>query len=113
VFDTMLRSLRDAGTIQLHAGDTTTMTPDEIEDGFIDENGFRMGSVTWEGKPPMKPAKTAAKPEPSTPEEVPATVKRRGRPLTKPETVPSPMPEPPAAEDLPKRKPDRPRKKTL
>ncbi|MDR1048805.1 MAG: hypothetical protein LBL51_03535 [Synergistaceae bacterium] len=48
-FDAMLRSLRDAGTIQLHAGDATTMTPDEIADGFVDENGFRMGSVTWEG----------------------------------------------------------------
>jgi hypothetical protein len=107
VFDTMLRSLRDAGTIQLHAGDATTMTPDEIADGFVDENGFRMGSVTWEGaQTPAKP-----KPEPSAPvEPVEPQAKRRGRPPKKPETVPAPMPEPSATEDLPKRKPGRPPK---
>jgi hypothetical protein len=47
VFDAMLQKLRDAGMIQLHAGDTTTMTADEIADGFVDKNGFRMGTVTW------------------------------------------------------------------
>ncbi|MDR1379415.1 MAG: hypothetical protein LBJ36_10255 [Synergistaceae bacterium] len=47
VFDTILQKLRNAGTIQLHAGDTTTMTADEIADGFVDKNGFRMGTITW------------------------------------------------------------------
>jgi hypothetical protein len=46
-FDAMLQKLRNAGTIHLYAGDITTMTPDEIEDGFVDKNGFRMGSMTW------------------------------------------------------------------
>ncbi|GHS94197.1 hypothetical protein AGMMS50276_06290 [Synergistales bacterium] len=45
-FDAMLRKLRDAGRIQLHAGDVTTQTPDEVEDGFVDESGYRMGNVT-------------------------------------------------------------------
>jgi hypothetical protein len=50
VFDSLLCSLRDAGTIQLHAGDITTLTTEESADNFIDENGFRLGSVTWEGE---------------------------------------------------------------
>ncbi|GHS85432.1 hypothetical protein AGMMS49957_01530 [Synergistales bacterium] len=45
-FDAMLRKLRDAGTVQLHAGNVTTQTHSEIEDGFVDENGYRMGNVT-------------------------------------------------------------------
>jgi hypothetical protein len=46
-FNAMLQKLRDAGTIQLYTGDATTMTPDEVADGFVDKNGFRMGSITW------------------------------------------------------------------
>jgi hypothetical protein len=46
-FDAMLQKLRDTGTIQLYTSDATTMTPDEIADGFVDKNGFRMGSITW------------------------------------------------------------------
>ena len=49
-FDATLRTLRDEEVIQLHSGDATTMTPDEVRDGFVDENGFRMGTVTWNGK---------------------------------------------------------------
>ncbi len=49
VFDDMLRRLRDDEAVQLHAGDVTLMTPDQVEDGFVDENGFRMGTVTWVG----------------------------------------------------------------
>ncbi|GHV37694.1 hypothetical protein FACS1894187_15110 [Synergistales bacterium] len=45
-FDATLCKLRDAGIIQLHAGNVTTQTPDEVEDGFVDENGYRMGNVT-------------------------------------------------------------------
>jgi hypothetical protein len=46
-FDTMLQKLRNDGRIHLYAGDTSTMTPDEIKDGFVDKNGFHMGSITW------------------------------------------------------------------
>ena len=47
VFDDMLRRLRDDEVVQLHAGDVTLMTPEQVEDGFVDENGFRMGTMTW------------------------------------------------------------------
>lgn len=47
VFDHMLTDLRDKEIIQLHVGDASTMTIDEVNDCFTDENGFRMGSVTW------------------------------------------------------------------
>ena len=49
-FDSLLRHLRDEEIIQLHSGDVTMMTPQEVEEGFIDENGFRMGTVTWHGR---------------------------------------------------------------
>ena len=49
VFDDMLRRLRDDEVVQLHAGDVTLMTPDQVQDGFVDENGFRMGTMTWIG----------------------------------------------------------------
>lgn len=47
VFDEMLRKLRDEEIIQLHEGDASTMTPDENNDCFTDENNIRMGTVTW------------------------------------------------------------------
>lgn len=47
IFDNMLKTLRDNDTIQLHTGDASLMTPDEVADCFTDENGFRKGSVTW------------------------------------------------------------------
>ena len=50
VFDSGLKQLRDAGIIQLHVGDASLMTPDDIRDSFVDENHFRMGTVTWHGK---------------------------------------------------------------
>lgn len=50
VFDDMLRRLRDDEVVQLHAGDVTLMTPEQVEDGFVDENGFRMGTMTWIGR---------------------------------------------------------------
>ena len=49
VFDDMLRRLRDNEAVHLHAGDVTLMTPEQVEDGFVDENGFRMGTMTWIG----------------------------------------------------------------
>ena len=47
VFDEMLRGLRNRRIIQLHTGDASLMTPDEVSDCYIDENNFRMGTVTW------------------------------------------------------------------
>lgn len=47
VFDEMIKNLRDREVIQLHAGDTSLMTSDEFNDCFVDENNFRMGTVTW------------------------------------------------------------------
>jgi len=50
IFDSALKQLRDAKLIQLHAGDVSLMTQEEIEDCFVDENNFRMGTVTWHGR---------------------------------------------------------------
>lgn len=47
VFDGMIRDLRDKRIIQLHTGDASLMTEDEVADCYIDENNFRMGTVTW------------------------------------------------------------------
>ena len=47
VFDNMIRDLRGRRVIQLHTGDASLMTEDEVADCYIDENNFRMGSVTW------------------------------------------------------------------
>ena len=47
VFDEMLRDLRNRRVIQLHTGDASLMTEDEVADCYTDENNFRMGSVTW------------------------------------------------------------------
>ena len=55
-FDSMLCRLRDEEVVQLHAGDVTLMTPDEVQDGFVDENGFRMGTMTWTGRRKTKAA---------------------------------------------------------
>ena len=46
VFDGLLRVLRDEEALQLHAGDVTLMTPDEVEDCFVDEFGARKRTVT-------------------------------------------------------------------
>ena len=45
-FDGMLRFLRDREIIQMHVADDTAMTPDEVSNCFIDENNYRMGTVT-------------------------------------------------------------------
>ncbi|MBQ6738762.1 MAG: hypothetical protein IJP41_09985 [Synergistaceae bacterium] len=50
IFDDMLIRLRDDGIIALRVGDASLMTSDEIADCFIDENNFRMGTVTWNGR---------------------------------------------------------------
>ena len=46
LFDAILMMLRDKELIQLHIADESTMSPDEIKDSFIDENNYRMGTVT-------------------------------------------------------------------
>ena len=45
-FNSLLCKLRDEEQIQLHTGDVTVHTPEENEKGFIDENGYRMGTFT-------------------------------------------------------------------
>ena len=45
-FDSMLRDLRDKELIQMHIADITIMPPDEVNNCFIDENNYRMGTVT-------------------------------------------------------------------
>ena len=50
VFDQMLVDLRNQEIIQLRTGDASTMTEDEVKDCFVDENGFRRGSVTWDAR---------------------------------------------------------------
>ena len=50
-FDSFLCKLRDEEQIQLHAGDVTVHTLEENEKGFIDENGFRMGTFTLSRTP--------------------------------------------------------------
>ena len=49
-FDAMLEYLRDEAIIQLHAGDNTSMTKEDILDSFIDENGFIHFTMTWRRK---------------------------------------------------------------
>lgn len=45
-FDGLIRMLRNAKVIQLHTGDCTLCTPADVDDWFMDENGFRHGSIT-------------------------------------------------------------------
>ena len=47
VFDKMLKDLRDKRIITLHALEMAGMTLKNVEDSFVDENNFRMGTVTW------------------------------------------------------------------
>jgi hypothetical protein len=44
-FDRMLESLRDRGVLQLQDGDTDYFTYKNIEDSYVDENGFRFLTV--------------------------------------------------------------------
>ena len=47
VFDGMLKALRDKEIIQMHIGDEHLMTPDEVQDSFVNELNYLMGTVTW------------------------------------------------------------------
>jgi hypothetical protein len=46
-FDAMLRDLRDAGQLQLQGGDTDFFTKQDVQDCFVDENGFTMLTMKW------------------------------------------------------------------
>lgn len=46
-FDEMIRHLRDNEIIQIYLADDSSMTEDERQDCFVDENYYRMGSMTW------------------------------------------------------------------
>ena len=46
-FDAALTSLRDAGKIQLQAGDTDFFTEEDIRESFMDENGFSKLTLKW------------------------------------------------------------------
>ncbi|MDR2178667.1 MAG: hypothetical protein LBP21_00025 [Synergistaceae bacterium] len=46
-FDTVLKSLRDEGKIQLQVGAIDLFNEQDIQDSFVDENGFRMLTLRW------------------------------------------------------------------
>ena len=48
-FDRQIKAHRDAEVVQVHQGDVTCMTPEDVRDCFVDENGFRMGTITLYG----------------------------------------------------------------
>ena len=60
-FDEMLRVLRDADIIQMHVGDSSIVTLDERTDGFTDENGFYMGTVTFNNNAEIRDIEIEAK----------------------------------------------------
>jgi hypothetical protein len=49
-FDTLVRKLREEYRIQLHGGDPSVMTEDQVRDSFMDERGVLHISVSWRGK---------------------------------------------------------------
>ena len=49
-FDEMVRTLRDAGTIQLYRADESLLTAEELNDSFMSENNLRMGTMIWNGR---------------------------------------------------------------
>ncbi|GEM_PF-1968823 len=49
-FDQQIRKLRGEYEIQLHGGDPSVMTEDQVKDSFMDEKGILHISVSWRGK---------------------------------------------------------------
>jgi hypothetical protein len=49
-FDTLIRKLRADYRIQLHGGDPSVMTEDQVRDSFMDERGILHISVSWRDK---------------------------------------------------------------
>jgi len=48
-FDAMIRKLRAEYRIQLHGGDPSVMTEDQVRDSFMDERGILYISASWRG----------------------------------------------------------------
>ena len=46
-FNAVLRKLRTDGTIQLRAGEVSTMTEEDINLSYMDENNFFYATITW------------------------------------------------------------------
>ena len=46
-FNTLLRKLRADGVIQLHAGDVSTMTENDVNQSYTDENNFFYATISW------------------------------------------------------------------
>ena len=46
-FNTLLCKLRADGTIQLHAGDSATMTKEDVRLSYTDDNNFFYATLTW------------------------------------------------------------------
>lgn len=49
-FDSVLKDLMSDYTIELHGGDPSTLTEQEIKDSYTDENGVLYINVTWWGE---------------------------------------------------------------
>ena len=49
-FDEMLRGLRDSMTVHMAQAEERYFTKDELADCWVDENKFRMGTITWDGR---------------------------------------------------------------
>jgi hypothetical protein len=49
-FDALIRKLRADYRIQLHGGDPSVMTEDQVRDSFMDERGILHISVSWRDK---------------------------------------------------------------
>jgi hypothetical protein len=49
-FDALIRKLRTDYRIQLHGGDPSVMTEDQVRDSFLDERGVLHISVSWRDK---------------------------------------------------------------
>ena len=46
-FDAMLRGLRDSGAVHMAQVENRYYTKDELADCWVDENGYRMGTIDW------------------------------------------------------------------
>lgn len=47
VFDDIIKKLRDNENVFIYEADQSTLTQDEIQDCFIDENNYVMGRIAW------------------------------------------------------------------
>ncbi len=48
-FNSLLRTLRSEGVVQLHAGDVSSMTEEDVANSFTDENNFFYATLTMRG----------------------------------------------------------------